>query len=233
VRRFICAALAGLVAVIALLPTVASAAPRLTLRAEKSKILSGATTVLSGRLTGAPGNSHVYIVARSFPYERRSLIGPPITDGRFKARISPSLNSKYRAVLKTANGRVRSSSVSVRVFLPDSAFDFRVSRRPNHRARAHYSVQFPRGYPLPLAGRRVSWYFREARDPVYRRIAFTRSTERSDRLEATLDFRLPAGDYNYFFATACFDFGRPFGRDLGVGYPEHRYCPRRFRDSTP
>lgn len=218
------------------IPTTASAAPKVTLKAGAVKILSGKKAVLHGRVTGVPVDTFVAVYARVYPYgpEDESPVKTSNGAGAFRVSVAQTLNTKYYVEASNAGLRVRSPAVKVRTFLPDSAGHFYLAsgNLSDGRVTALYKVQYPTGYPLPLGGRRVSWYFREAADSIYRRVAITRSSGRSDRLEAILDYRLPPGGYRYYFMTACFDFGRTFRRDLGIGNDKHGICPRRFRDRT-
>lgn len=218
------AVLASLVCLgaLALGPATAAAAPAVTLEVKKADIDLGKGTQLSGRLTGTePEGLPLAIVAKEFPYKRAVVVDEIVLgpDGRFRSQVKPTLNTIYRAVVGTPTTEIRSPNRRVYISLPNRETR---TRTAGDVAISSFFVQFPADYPLPLGGRKITWYFRKTTDPVFRAVKTSRSKERFGRLVGETRIPLPRGNYSYFI-TWCFALGKR-GADIGIGRNDGGGC---------
>ncbi len=212
-----------------------AAKPRVSIAVVKSQVVQGSTVRVFGKVRFAgsvlPGTL-VTITAQEFPYKRAARGVKTVRTnaaGSFSARVRPRLNTRYRAIAGTLAGLSFSPKKTAYVNL--KPVPPRLTVR-GHRAFVSFTRQYPSGYPFKLSGRRVSWYFRRASNPIYHRVATSRSREpKADRIAAGVSFRLPriGGTYR-FFVTGCYTVPRA-GADDGFGRTRAKRCPGRFRSS--
>lgn len=222
-----------------LLPATAgarAAGVRTTIRVIKPDVVLGGTVRVTGRViasgTPIPG-ALVTVTAKDFPYRSKPAGVRTVRTnaaGVYSARVRPRFNTRYRAVSGTLAGfsfsRVAPAYVTLTPVKP------RLTLR-GHRAIVSFARRFPAGYPIRLGGHRVSWYFRKASNPIYRRVATSATREpKANVLYARVSFMVPRLRRSYrFFVTGCYGLTR-VGGDDGFGRTRTRRCPARFRSSS-
>ena len=216
---------------VCLLPGSAAAADRLSIKVTKAEVDLGDRTVIRGMLSsdGPEASQRVVLLGRKFPYKRERVVASTFTGtgGTYFFRVRPTLNTRYRVRFESVH------SDRVRVFVFPVKSETSVRTISGNRAKAHFFVQFPADYPLRLSGRRITWYFRKAGNPIYRKIKTTRTRATDSKRiigDAILDLPESRDPYSYF-VTWCFAIGRE-GQDIGVGRNAGGGCPRRFRDTS-
>ena len=225
------ASLGAALLLICLVPGSAAAADRLSINITENEVDLGDRTVIKGQLSsdGPEASQRVVLLGRKFPYKRERVVATTFTgtSGTYVFRVRPTLNTRYRVRFESVH------SDRVRVFVFPVKADTSVRTISGNRAKAHFFVQFPADYPLRLSGRRITWYFRKADNPIFRKIKTTRTrATESKRIIGDTVLNLPESRerYNYFI-TWCFSIGRD-GQDIGVGRNAGGDCPRRFRDTS-
>jgi hypothetical protein len=210
------------------LASTASAKTTVAINVPNPDVDLGNKTVVKGALHGDDDRAglRVFLLGRKFPYKRERIVASTYTGtgGTYFFRVRPTLNTRYRVRYGSVFSDVR------RVFVFPSLRRTWVSDADGV-ASARFFEQFPPDYPLRLAGRRITWYFRKDTNPLYRAIASSRSgATKSKRVTGRVKFQLPNSQQPYsYFVTWCFKLCRP-GQDIGIGRNAGGGCPRQFRD---
>jgi hypothetical protein len=192
----------ALAATAALVTSPAQAAsPRITAVPGRHDIQFRGSTRITGRVTGDPGgNGGVAVNLQADPYPYGGFTTSASTrtaaDGSYRFRISPSRNTRYRAVLADTPG-IRSSRIVVTV---NELVSTHVHYETPGRARIVIRSRHPAD--LPWGGKRLRWYL--SRGSVSRlRVAKVNRTHttRPGVTEMRTTLQVPAGKFR---VAACF-----------------------------
>ena len=219
----VCLALASLVG------AADASAAKLSIEA-KPRTYPAKNAAVIGKLTPDPGASaagqEIRLFEKRYPYRRTSSSLTTTTDqrGRYRFRVHPEFNTRYRAVVVGAATPVRSKSKLLVVFARGS-FTFKATN--DGRAAAFFRFLFSPKVPVKLGGRKVLWYFHRIGTKRFTVRDRTRSKERRRGLVVgRTRFALPRGEYRFEVAYCLVG---PDRRDVGVGSPtKRRGCPRSF-----
>jgi outer membrane protein assembly factor BamB len=143
--------------------------PRLTLRANRTDLVVGERTRLSGVVSGMPkvAGVRVRIQADDHPFGRwRTLVRPRTrADGTYAVLLKAAKNVRLRAYIERVP-RVRTSALTVYADLPA-----RLRRLGAGGANPRLQVQVAAPGSAGIRGRRVVFYLAQPADQSYRRIA--------------------------------------------------------------
>ena len=179
----------------------AATATRISAAPGRDEIPFGASTDITGAITGHPGSDGGVVLdleADAYPYGSfvRAASRNTAADGSYRFPVSPSRNTRYRVALRSTPG-VRSGTASVTV---DEDVASSVRYRTPGRATIVIRSEHPPG--LDWGDRRVRWYLSPTSLAKLHRVDAGRtSTPRRGvtRMETTV--QVPAGRFRF---AACF-----------------------------
>lgn len=193
--------------------------------ARPGRLAFGASTVVSGSVSGEPGGVaglRVELLADPYPYRsfHRIAVGTTDAGGSYGFSIKPQRDTRYRVEVV---GPVRARSAPVPVIV-DERVRTQLRALPHGRVRIVIETAHPPD--LRWGGRRVLWYLgRGGHRPELRRVEATRSRaigRSSTELRATLAVARP-GRFRW---AACLDVASR--RALGPPGAHPRCGARRF-----
>ena len=207
-----------------------AAAAKLSLKADSKAVPFRSKVNLGGKLApdaGISAGGHVVkLYEAKYPYKGSQLIAQATTaaNGRYKFRVRPDYNTRYRTAVGDETVSVRSKRQQVFSF---PRLSLKTNARPG-RVFAQLKIRLsPRLPGQGVKGRRVYFYFRKTQSRAFVRKAKTRARQRKPGLlKANGSFKLPRDKNGYrYVVLACVDTPG----DVGVFKPHgHSDCPPRI-----
>jgi hypothetical protein len=155
-------------------PPSASAAPRLSLRADVANGKAGQSRALSGALRDGPAGAQIRVLADEYPFEGYAVVATVKADARggVKLSVKPPVNTRYRLALATdaSTASPPLTLTSAPIAKLDTAFgDDRVLNTWTLRTPASYATAAG-PQPIRLGATTAYFYGRVGKTTRYRRV---------------------------------------------------------------